>query len=105
MNLEGTILGYNKKMLAFFALVIFVAGAMFYAGAKYEKRKLSSLGLLKTTADIKTKKKPVETIAPSNEVPTNTPSEQNTATPNTTAPTAATPSATKSVTVPTNPQK
>ncbi len=100
MNLEGTILGYNKKMLAIFALVIFVAGTMFYAGAKYEKRKLSSLGLLKTTADNKAKKKPAETIAPSNKVPIDAPNGQNTATP-----TTATPSATKSVTMPTNPQK
>ena len=59
MNLEGKIYGYEKKILAIIALVIFVAGAMFYAGAKYEKRKLSNLGLLKTSAD-KTKKKPAE---------------------------------------------
>ncbi|MFZ2187960.1 MAG: hypothetical protein WAV73_00145 [Candidatus Moraniibacteriota bacterium] len=72
MNLEGQILGYNKRMLALFALVIFVAGTMFYAGAKYEKRKLDSLGLLKTTSTTKVKKKPAETITPNDEIPINT---------------------------------
>jgi hypothetical protein len=68
MNLEGKIYGYEKKILATIALVVFVAGAMFYAGAKYEKRKLSNLGLLKTSAD-KTKKKPAEK-KPANEIVT-----------------------------------
>ncbi|MFA7319782.1 MAG: hypothetical protein WC022_04275 [Parcubacteria group bacterium] len=46
MNLEGKIAGYEKKTLVIAAIVIIAAGAVFYAGAKYEKHKLSALGLL-----------------------------------------------------------
>jgi hypothetical protein len=60
MNLEGKVCSYNKRTLATIVLVVFVAGVMFYAGAKYEKRKLSSLGLLKSSSENKSKKKKPE---------------------------------------------
>lgn len=41
------IMGYNKKTLVTTLVLVLVAGVMFYAGAKYEKNKLSKLGLLK----------------------------------------------------------
>jgi hypothetical protein len=44
MKLEG-----KNKLLAI-ALVLVVAAGIFYAGAQYEKNKLSSLGLLKSSA-------------------------------------------------------
>ena len=46
MNLEGKVMGYEKKTLAIVIIIIIAAGAVFYAGAKYEKHKLSALGLL-----------------------------------------------------------
>jgi hypothetical protein len=46
MNLEGNIVGYNKKILIITFSFLIVAGIFFYAGAKYEKYKLMSLGLL-----------------------------------------------------------
>jgi len=46
VNLEGKIMGYEKKTLAIIVIVIIAALAAFYAGAKYEKHKLSALGLL-----------------------------------------------------------
>ncbi len=57
ISLEGKLLGYEKKTLALTAIVIVIAGAAFYTGAKYEKHKLNALGLLvnksanKQTAD------------------------------------------------------
>ncbi len=46
INLEGKIVGYEKKTLAIVAILIIGAAVVFYAGAKYEKHKLSALGLL-----------------------------------------------------------
>lgn len=46
MMLEGKIMGYEKKTLVIAAIIIIGAAAVFYAGAKYEKHKLSALGLL-----------------------------------------------------------
>ncbi|GEM_PF-1910045 len=46
MNLEGKVLGYEKKTLAVIAIAVIGAAVFFYAGAKYEKHKLSALGLL-----------------------------------------------------------
>ena len=46
INLEGKIAGYEKKTLLVTAFIIIVALGAFYAGAKYEKHKLSALGLL-----------------------------------------------------------
>jgi hypothetical protein len=55
---EGKVLGYNKKILAMIVALVIVAGGAFYIGSKYEKNKLSKLGLLKeaTGATVKTKK-------------------------------------------------
>lgn len=39
-------MGYKKKTLVIVAAVVIVAGGVFYVGAKYEKAKLSRLGLL-----------------------------------------------------------
>lgn len=44
---EEKILGYRKRTLIIGAILVVVAGGMFYTGAKYEKNKLSKLGLLK----------------------------------------------------------
>lgn len=41
------ILGYSKRTLVIGLMLLLVAGGMFYTGAKYEKNKLSRLGLLK----------------------------------------------------------
>ncbi|NCQ06055.1 MAG: hypothetical protein GW815_00630 [Candidatus Moranbacteria bacterium] len=50
--------GYDKKLLAFVIILVLVAGSMFYIGAKYEKNKLSRLGLLKNgTEQVKKQKK------------------------------------------------
>ena len=46
VSLEGKFLGYEKKTLAVVGVVIIAALVAFYAGAKYEKHKLSALGLL-----------------------------------------------------------
>ena len=49
-NEEGTrctICGYDKKMLVIVITLIIIAGGAFYVGAKYEKNKLSKLGLMK----------------------------------------------------------
>ncbi|MFA5961289.1 MAG: hypothetical protein WC848_01230 [Parcubacteria group bacterium] len=78
MNLEGKVYGYEKKVLAVIVLVVFVAGAMFYAGAKYEKRKLDKLGLLRN-APAKTAKKKE---APKNPPAENATPEDNSTTPN-----------------------
>ena len=48
---EEKIMGYSKKTVRAVVVLVLVAGAMFYAGAKYEKSKLSKLGLLKSGAD------------------------------------------------------
>lgn len=47
MENEGKILGYNKKTVVTVIVAIILAGIIFYAGAEYEKNKLSSHGLLK----------------------------------------------------------
>lgn len=55
------ILGYKKKTLVSALILMLVAGSMFYIGAKYEKNKLSRLGLLKNkteqSAKVKKQKK------------------------------------------------
>ena len=53
MESEGKVLGYNKKTITVVVLLIVVAGVMFYAGAQYEKKKLGSMGLLKSAAQTK----------------------------------------------------
>jgi len=57
MNEEGKILGYNKKTLVTVLILVLVAGSMFYLGAKYEKNKLSKLGLLKNDTEQSSKGK------------------------------------------------
>ncbi|MCX6761241.1 MAG: hypothetical protein NTY33_00105 [Candidatus Moranbacteria bacterium] len=101
MNLEGKVYGYSKKTLALIVLVVLVGGVMFYAGAKYEKRKLTSMGLLKATATKKKavdKNKPTDSTAPQDSA--TTPSDQNATTPASSATPATTP-----VTTPAIPQK
>lgn len=57
MEEEEKIWGYKKKTLTTGLMVLVVAGGMFYVGAKYEKNKLSKLGLLKNgTEQVSTKK-------------------------------------------------
>lgn len=60
---------HDKKLMVAGAIVIVVALGIFYAGAKYEKNKLSRLGLLKngtdqTVAPKKQKKAPSIAVAP-----------------------------------------
>lgn len=47
MDLEGKILGYNKKTVVAVIGAIVIAAIVFYAGTQYEKNKLTSLGLVK----------------------------------------------------------
>lgn len=67
-QLEGEILGYNKKMVVGIALFVLLFGIAFYVGAKYEKSKLTRLGLLKNKGEIcvapekKVKITPTETL-------------------------------------------
>jgi hypothetical protein len=62
-NLEGECMGYKKITLALVAGMVLLAGVSFYAGAKYEKVKLSKLGLLvdkkSQVKETKVKKQPV----------------------------------------------
>jgi len=46
MNLEGKVMGYNKKTVVCVLVLVLIAGGMFYAGAKFEKNKLLKLNLL-----------------------------------------------------------
>lgn len=73
INLEGKVCGYNKKMLTVIILLIFVSGIMFYAGAKYEKRKLLSLGFAKCETTAKSEKKAKNKKQPSQVTPTVSP--------------------------------
>ena len=58
MEEEEKIWGYSKKTLMTGFMLVVVAAGMFYAGAKYEKNKLSRLGLLKNgTEQASTSKK------------------------------------------------
>jgi nitrite reductase (NO-forming) len=60
---EDKIWGYSKKTLTTGLMVVVVAGGMFYAGAKYEKNKLSRLGLLKNGTEQVAKQKKQKTEA------------------------------------------
>lgn len=53
MNLEGKVYGYSKKTLAIIVLVVLVGGVMFYAGAKYEKKKVNLYGTFENYRDKK----------------------------------------------------
>lgn len=53
MDLKGKIIGYDKKILVVAGLLLIIAGIFFYAGAKYEKHKLSALGLLVDKSEVK----------------------------------------------------
>lgn len=65
MSEEEKIWGYSKRTLVTGLLLVVVAGGMFYAGAKYEKNKLSKLGLLKNgTEQASTTKKQKAAAAP-----------------------------------------
>lgn len=90
INLEGAICGYNKKTLVVVTLLILVAGIMFYAGAKYEKKKLLSLGFSKcenglpsATGKKKSKKQPAPIDNTTPPTDSSTPTD-NTNIPNTT---------------------
>lgn len=60
MEEEGKIWGYSKKTLTIGLMLVVVAGGMFYIGAKYEKNKLSNLGLLKNGTEQASKEKKVK---------------------------------------------
>jgi ribosomal protein S1 len=45
-ELKGKVCGYNKKTLVVVVVLLIIAGGAFCIGAKYEKNKLSKLGLL-----------------------------------------------------------
>lgn len=66
MEEDGKIWGYNKKTLTIGLILVVVAGGIFYIGAKYEKNKLSNLGLLKNGTEQASKEKkakvPVVTV-------------------------------------------
>jgi hypothetical protein len=46
------ICGYNKRTLICLLVLLVVAAGFFYAGAKYEKNKLTKLGLTKNAKDV-----------------------------------------------------
>ncbi len=100
MNLEGKCCGYNKKTLAIIALVVLVAGVMFYAGAKYEKRKLTSLGLLKTSTTKKKVTNPAGDATTQTETTATTPSGNANTTNTPTDPKATVPASTTKPTTP-----
>lgn len=54
---EEKIWGYSRKTLVAGLILVIVAGGMFYIGAKYEKNKLSNLGLLKNGTEQASKQK------------------------------------------------
>ena len=70
MPLEGKIMGTNKKTLASIIVLVLVAGIMFYAGAKYEKNKLSKMGLLKNSPSSQTSTGNKKSKTPSNSTTT-----------------------------------
>lgn len=75
MNLEGKIGGYSKKSLAIALVVVIGAGIVFYAGAEYEKGKLSRLksdtcSIDAGAAKIKKKKKSSATDSAASAAPT-----------------------------------
>jgi hypothetical protein len=45
---KGKVCGYNKKTLVIVVALLVIIGGAFYAGAKYEKSKLSKFGLIKS---------------------------------------------------------
>ena len=49
MQLEGKVLGYDKKIVAAVAYTLIIILIAFYAGAKYEKSKLTSLSRQKSS--------------------------------------------------------
>ncbi|MFZ2226267.1 MAG: hypothetical protein WA064_02360 [Candidatus Moraniibacteriota bacterium] len=86
VNWESEFYGYKKKTLAGAAILILVAAVMFYAGAKYEKNKLLSLGFAKCEKAPKKAKTPKATTdtsatAPTADGATTTPVEATTNTP------------------------
>jgi len=86
MNLEGELYGYKKKTLAGVVILILVAAVMFYAGAKYEKNKLLSMGFAKCEKAPKKVKEPKATPTDA----TATPVTDSTTTTTTTTPAPAT---------------
>ena len=70
VNWESEFYGYKKKTLAATAILILVAAVMFYAGAKYEKNKLLSLGFAKCEKAPKKAKAPKTTPADATATPT-----------------------------------
>lgn len=103
MENEGKILGYNKKTVVTVIIAIILAGIIFYAGAEYEKNKLTSHGLLKgkgsNSSTSTGSKKNKQNIAPGTTMPssngmnnTNTPGNSTMNPPAGNAPAPATPS-------------
>jgi len=70
VNWESEFYGYKKKTLAATAILILVAAVMFYAGAKYEKNKLLSLGFAKCEKAPKKAKEPKTTPTDATATPT-----------------------------------
>lgn len=115
INLEGKLYGYEKKTLAIIAMLILVAGVMFYAGAKYEKKKIGSAKAAKTsnntTSGTKASKKSKKQANPGTINPdgTTTPATDSSTSPNatttTTPATTQTPVTTTTKTPPTTPVK
>ncbi len=50
MQLEGKVLGYDKKIVAAVVYTLVIILVAFYAGAKYEKSKLTSLARQKSAS-------------------------------------------------------
>ncbi|MDR3558782.1 MAG: hypothetical protein P4L62_01500 [Candidatus Pacebacteria bacterium] len=110
MNLEGKMMGYNKKTVVVAIVAVILAVVIFYAGAEYEKNKMIRLGLCKggsasvsATGGAKKHKKKV--AAPANGMPgtgTTTPAQGTTSGTDTTGSTSGstTPSQPGSTTTP-----
>lgn len=64
MNLEGKMFGYNKKVLVGVIYTLIIIGGAFFVGAKYEKNKLSRMGLLKNKTTVSKTKKEKEKPKP-----------------------------------------
>ena len=54
MNLKGKLAVNKKKTAVFILTAVVAAGIIFYAGAQYEKNKLTSLGLAKSASSANT---------------------------------------------------
>ncbi len=88
MQLEGKVLGYDKKVVAAVAYTLIIILIAFYAGAKYEKSKLTSLARQKSVNSAPKQAGSKKAKAAVNQQETS--ASQNTATTTATTPTPAT---------------